>query len=180
VQIETAFVDAYSRHDTDLAASYLSAELLDAFGTGDWGSGVTSNGLEGMKLESQWQASTGFQTVPGACEVRSSSSSGTTVVCPYEYQGLRSEALGLGPCGGSYYDLRVANGEIVRISDAIAHRDNGFSEQVWEPFADWVADLHPDDVTVLYTDKTQSLQRISEESIPSWEQRTSEYVESGG
>jgi hypothetical protein len=52
---------------------------------------------------------------------------------------------------------------------------------MWEPFAQWVAENHPDDVLVLYADSSQSLEMRTEESIPLWEQRIQEWaVEVGG
>ena len=45
-----------------------------------------------------------------------------------------------------------------------------------ETFHWWMSANHPDDVAVMYDG---SEPRISEESIPLWEQRTREYVASG-
>jgi hypothetical protein len=170
VQTATAFFDAYSRHDADLTASYLTAESLDSY----------FDGLESLRLEARWQAVTGGKTLPGRCEARSGGSSGTTVRCPYEFHGLRSEELGLGPYGGNYIDLTVSDGKIVRIADHIAYLTNGFSQEVWEPFAQWVADRHPEDVEIMYASAALTNRRASEESNQRWEQRTQEYVETGG
>ena len=46
-----------------------------------------------------------------------------------------------------------------------------FGPQMWDPFADWVATNHPEDVAVMYEDETQSLERVTEESIRLWEQQ---------
>jgi hypothetical protein len=50
---------------------------------------------------------------------------------------------------------------------------------MWEPFADWVATTHPQDVEVMYTDATQRLQRITEPSIRLWDRHTQEYAAAG-
>ena len=39
---------------------------------------------------------------------------------------------------------------------------------MWEPFASWVSTNHPEDVAVMYEDETQSLERVTEESIRLW------------
>ncbi len=52
-----------------------------------------------------------------------------------------------------------------------------FGPQVWEPFAVWVAETYPEDVTIMYTDSSQSMQRYTDEAIALWDQRDREYVE---
>ena len=47
---------------------------------------------------------------------------------------------------------------------------------MWRSFAAWVANEHPDDVLAMYTDKSQTTHRASEDSVRLWEQRTAEYV----
>ena len=81
--------------------------------------------------------------------------------------------MGLGPYSGNYWDLTIRDGTIVSAMQGSQGPDL-FSEQVGEPFRRWVTAEYPDDVAVMYDG---SRWRISEESIPLWEQHTGEYVE---
>lgn len=166
VEIATSFVEAYATYDVDRAASYLAADAFGEFG----------GNLENMRLQNTWREATGFRELLDSCEEQTTLSSGTVVRCTYDYHALRSEEIGLGPFGGSYFDFTVLEGKIVSVSGAFDYITNGFSSQVWEPFADWVAETHPEDVLVLYTDRSQTMQRVTEDSIAVWEERTREYV----
>lgn len=166
-EIATAFFQAYASYDVDTAASYLAADAFTEFG-GD---------PEGMGLENRWREAIGFRDVLDSCVEQTTLSSGSVVRCTYDYHALRSDEIGLGPFSGSYFDFTVLEGKIVAVSGALEFMSNGFSAQVWEPFARWIAKTYPDEVVVLYTDRDQTLQRITEESIPLWKQRSLEYVE---
>jgi hypothetical protein len=166
--IATAFVEAYGAYDIDRAASYLAADAdLSEF-----------NGeVEGMRLQVRWQEATGFQVLLDSCARVNPAPFETSVRCTYYYHGIRSEEIGLGPYRGSWFDLRVLDGKIVSVSNDIEFISNGFSSEVWEPFAAWVAETYPEDVPIMYTDARQTMSQLTEESIALWEQRTREYVE---
>jgi hypothetical protein len=166
-EIAAAFVKAYAAHDVDKAASYLAADAFAELG-GD---------PEGMRLLSRWREAVGVREVLDLCVERTTLSSGSVVRCTYDYHALRSDEIGLGPFSGSYFDLTVQEGKIVAVSSVLEFVSNGFSAEVWEPFAVWVAETHPDEVLVLYTDPDQAMQRMTEESIALWEERTQEYVD---
>ncbi len=53
---------------------------------------------------------------------------------------------------------------------------NGFSGQMWEPFAQWVATEHPDDVAAMYQNASQTEPLLTEDSIRLWARRVPEYV----
>jgi hypothetical protein len=74
----------------------------------------------------------------------------------------------------------VGDGKIVSAANTIAFMTNGFSEQVWEPFADWVATTYPDDVVRMYDSGAQTEFRLTEESVQLWEQRSREYAAAQG
>ena len=93
---------------------------------------------------------------------------------------LRSDEIGLGPYTANYWDLVVSDEEIVSATWNWAFMTNGFSEEMWEPFADWVSAEHPEDVSVMYTDASQTSQRMSQESVRLWEERTREYADEVG
>lgn len=166
VEVATGFVSAYGAFDMDRAATYL-AEDADI-------SDPPDGALDGPYAA--WFKSIGFELIPGTCEVTGSTDSGTSVRCPYEYNSLRSGEVGNGPYSGSFYDLIVKDGAIVRVSDTLEYESNGFSAEMWEPFAEWVKETYPKDVKVMYTDQTQTQQRVDEKSIRLWEQRTLEYA----
>jgi hypothetical protein len=99
-------------------------------------------------------------------------------VCPFDYHALRSDEIGRGPFSGSSFYVTVLNGEIVSASMQLEYASNGFSEQMWEPFAKWVSETYPEDAAVMYADwPSQSLQRMTGESIRLWERHTRGYVE---
>jgi hypothetical protein len=168
-QVATSFVEAYSAFDADTAATYLAA---DADFTLD-----EAHDLAGLRASSAWAEATGFKRMFGPCESQASSSSGTWVRCTYDFHGIRSDEIGLGPYSGSWFDLTVLDGKIVSVSDYIPFLTNGFDSEMWGPFADWVAETYPDDVAIMYIEGRQTMNRMTEESIALWEQRTREYVE---
>jgi hypothetical protein len=120
---------------------------------------------------------TGFELIPGQCEQVSTTASHTTVRCPFDFHALRSEELGRGPYADSSITLTVEGDEIVAASMGLAFEDNGFSAQMWEPFAAWIKENHPEDIPVMFELADQSLESHSEESAALWAQRTEEWVE---
>jgi hypothetical protein len=164
VEVATGFVEAYAAYDADKAAPYLAANAS-----------VNLESGADLPLGARWAEAQGLKVLLDSCEAVGSSSSATRVRCTYDYHAIRSDEMGLGPFSGSWIDFNVAEGKIVSASDNIVFEEE-FSPQVWEPFAAWVAENHPDDVLVMYEDGSQSSQRITEDSIPVWEQRTREYV----
>ena len=161
-----AFLEAFAGFDADTASSYLDEETLESvFG-----------GLEGLRLEIGFWEAVGFRMLMGTCEAGETTSEGVQVQCPYDYHALRSDAMPLGPYTGSHWRFRVLDGQIVSASDDFRYSENGFSSQVWEPFADWVTANHPEDIELMYTDAGLSDMQINEESNRLWEQRSREYV----
>jgi hypothetical protein len=167
-EIADGFLDAYSRSDTEQVVSYLTSDaLLSTFG-----------GLEGLGGDFLWRQATGFELLPAPCEEQDTTSSGTTVRCPYEFHGIRSGELGLGPYGDNLYEIIVLDGEIVSATDHLAYLTNGFSSEMWEPFAGWVTENHPDDAAVMYASwPSTHLEARTEESARLWEQHSQSYVQ---
>lgn len=168
VELATAFVEAYGTFDADQAASYLAADAdLSAF----------DGGVEGLRLElSHWKAQ-GFKLLLDSCEEQESSPSGTSVRCRYDYHGIRSDEIGLGPYSGSWFDIGVLEGEIVSVSGHLEFMSNGFSSQMWEPFAEWVAETYPEDGAIMYENwPSIFMAQLTDESNQLWEQRSREYA----
>ena len=162
-----AFVQAY-RVDMDLntARSYV-AEGVDVLGPND----------EAALLMEYLQA-VGTKNTLGSCEELGTTAEGSQVKCSYEYHMLRSDEMGLGPFEGATL-ITVSDDKVVSVEDASDQsiQSDPFSIQVWDPFRLWVLSSHPDDYDVMY-DGTGW--RITEESIPLWEQLTKEYVAEQG
>jgi hypothetical protein len=163
-EIATGFLEAFGAFDVDQARTYLADDAT-----------IASMGAnDDLRLLISWLEATGYEQTFGPCEEVSSSASGTSVRCAFDFHALRSGEIGLGPYTGSTFDLRVVDGEIVRVSQFWEIEE--FSPQVWEPFADWVSTTYPGDTAVMYTDSTSNV-RLTQESIRLWERRTREYVE---
>jgi hypothetical protein len=74
------------------------------------------------------------------------------------------------------FELTVLEGEIVSAVLRWEFLTNGFSDEMWEPFARWVSDTYPEDAAIMYTDDFHTRQRTTEESNQLWEQRSREYA----
>jgi hypothetical protein len=157
------FVDAWAGFDADRALSYLSEDAVAA----EWGT------EEEFRLWLSLLDAVDAETLNIACEQHGDSAAGTVVRCTYDDHMLGSDEMGLGPYSGNYWDLTIGDGTVVSAAQG-SHGPDLFSEQIWDPFRRWVAAEHPDDVAVMYDG---SRWRISEESIPLWDQHTAEYVE---
>jgi hypothetical protein len=165
VQIATDYLAAVAARDPDGVASLVSAEALADLGS-----------MEALRAEFQWREASGFELLPGSCEEANSTPTEVFVECAYDYHGIRSAELGLGPYTGSTYMFTIRDQDIVVVRDLIVYTSNGFAREVWEPFAEWVSQTYPDDLAVMYTPGYTDFQ-LTEESIALWEQRSREYVE---
>jgi hypothetical protein len=171
VETATAFVEAYGALDVDTAVSYL-AEDADVQ--------LFNAEPQGLPLAFSWDEATGFKVILDSCQETRTGPAGATVRCDYDYHAIRSEEIGLGPYGGSWLDLTVVDGKITSAFDHLEFSSNGFSSEMWDPFATWVAETHPDDVVIMYGDLSQSSLELTDESVALWEQRSREYVEEVG
>jgi hypothetical protein len=161
--LATAFLDAYGSWDRGRAASYVTDPAnVDALDRG-W---------------MRWSEAVGFTLLVDSCQEAGSSASVTRVQCPFDYHALGSDELGLGPFSDSVFALSIRDGEIVTADEELEFMSNGFSEQMWEPFAAWVSRAYPEDAAVMYADWPEtSLEAHSGRSIELWRQHTQEYVE---
>jgi hypothetical protein len=71
----------------------------------------------------------------------------------------------------------VRDGRIDGFTEQIEYRENGFNDEVWEPFLQWLIANHPDEVSIMYTDASASRHSTTDESIALWERRSREYVD---
>ena len=167
-QIASGFINAYGSFDADEAASYLApgADLS-----------AMDGGQEEWQAAIDWQKAQGFELILDSCEAGETISAGTIVRCPFDYQGIHSKELGLGPYSGSRFEIVVLDGEITRAVMLFEFRFNGFSSQVWEPFAQWVSENYPDDAAVMYTDDSHDYENLTDESIRLWALHAREYAD---
>ena len=181
-EVATSFVEAVGASDAERAISYLADDADISLMI----SSVGAQGVEGTQEELRLLLSlfeaTGYKQMLDSCEELSSSVSssatGTSLSCTFDYHNFRSDEIGRGPFSGSSFSLTVRDGEIVQ-----ARMDFGieeFSTQMWEPFASWVSKAYPEDAAVMYGDETHSGVRLTEESIGLWERHTRGYAEEVG
>ena len=179
--VATDFVNETAFFETDLAVRH----LVDPFSLQPNDAAVSGLGLAGIEEFRRWLSfneATGFEIIPTSCKETGSSDLGTYVHCTFDFYGLRSEAIGLGPYSGSYFDLLIEH-HIVdygQILDASAHLETAkFGPEMWDPFAEWVSTTYPEDVAVMYTNENLTDYRLTPRSIRLWEEHTREYVETG-
>jgi hypothetical protein len=108
-------------------------------------------------------------------------SSGTHVVCGYDFTTIDAVELGRGPFTGSTFVFVVRGGEIVNAT-VNPHLDQ-YASQVRAPFAEWLAATYPTDFEVMYgsippraAGFRQVHYRLTEESIRPFRLRTHAYV----
>jgi hypothetical protein len=165
-EVATGFFEARNAYDADRALAYLGDEYVAAeHGT-----------AEQYRLSVSFSEAVSDKTVNLDCEQQGESAAGIVVRCTYDYHSFRSDEIGLGPYTGDYQDFTIRDGSIIAVEANYEGLTSGFSDQMWEPFRRWVSAEHPDDVPVMYEGFGW---RITEESIPLWEQRLREYVASG-
>jgi hypothetical protein len=168
VETAEAFLDAYyGSFDVDQAFAYLGVEPEAV--------GLSAAGAANYHLFARFLESTGSQLVDLQCEELGASTEGTVVSCSRWTHDFFSDELGLGPFGPDADELTIVDGKVISIVDRTDEGSNQFSSQIWKPFADWIEENHPEDRAVMY-DPFPNGWRITEESIPVWEQRLREYV----
>jgi hypothetical protein len=170
VTVAGQFASAYAIGDVEQAATYLGADADPS---------ILSGG-DSDPLEKQFEEARRSKNLLGSCEEVGPDPRGTMVECDYTYHDFRSDEIGRGPFGaGSTYRVYIKDGAVADFEDQ--HMDeafnnpNGFSRQVWEPFAEWVGQNHPDAVDILY-DPYPAGWRITQESVPLWDQYLDEWV----
>lgn len=172
-EIATAYIEAWGAFDLDEAESYLAddARLLDDGGP---------LSMEEWRRLNRWLEATAFKLLLDSCEAQEASPASEAVVtCAYDYHLWRSDEVGRGPFSDNTFTITVGDGEIVSVDDRPAYVTNGFSQQMWSMFSFWIGENHPEDLRVLYDidDQNHRFIRMTEDSLPLWEQRIREYAE---
>lgn len=177
----TAPVDERSKvNRANAAGEKVARNFLEAYGAFD----ADLTGLieqvpddtAGLSLMLSFLKAQGYEQTVTSCEANTLRSD-TTVVCEFDFHGIRSDEIGRGPFSGSDFTFVVRDGAIVR--GWLGWDTAEFSPQMWEPFAEWVSTTHPKDFDVMYLGNGTNV-RLTEESIRLWEQRSREYVKEVG
>jgi hypothetical protein len=170
VEVARGFLDAYGAFDADRALTFLTEGALAEGGAySAWGD------ADAFRLELAFQQAKGFDQILTDCEEQGDSANGTTVRCTYDFHDFYSDEIGRGPYGDNSWDIVVRDGKITSAVVNDTSITNGFSNEMWTPFQTWMASTHPEDMPVLYMGGGWA---VTEESIPLWEQRLQEWVQS--
>jgi hypothetical protein len=175
-EVASRFLEAFGAFDADRAVDYLAedAEISALL----IGTASAEGAEEELRLNLSMLEAQSYEQRLGSCEQTGTLAAGTGVRCPFDFHLFGSDELGHGPYSGSYFDLTVRDGEVVRGS--VSYEIEEFSPEMWEPFAEWVSTTYPDDAAEMYTDGSYTGVRISEESIPLWERHVREYAKATG
>lgn len=170
VGVATGFMEAFAAYDEDQVASYLADGTTFVLWT-------TPPEAWSLDAEIRWTIAAGVEMLPGSCQAGPTTADGTEVVCPFDFHALGSEGLNRGPFADNEVSFTIADGKIVRADSVVAYRTNGFSDEMWEPFADWVAATYPEDAAHMYKDGTQHrLQATDERAAELWAAHVPNYV----
>lgn len=150
----TAFVGAYTTGDVDTAAAFLAAdthfEYTRPADTGGFSGDFGDLGVEGLSLIARFDQAVGMTWLPGPCELQSSTSAGSNVVCPYDFHGFHSDERGLGPYTGSAYRITIVDGKITSFIDIPDPEDtDAWVVENWDAFNNWGRETHPEDWVTL-------------------------------
>jgi len=150
----TAFVLAYTGGDVEAAGALLAADAFFDYNrladTGAFSGDFSDLGVEGLALIARLDEAVGMVWLPGECEVQGTTSTGTSVVCPYDFHGFHSDVRGLGPYSGSAYRITVVDGKVTSFIDRPYPADgDAWVAENWDPFNTWVSETHPEDWATL-------------------------------
>jgi hypothetical protein len=172
VEVARGFLDAYGSFDADRALTYLTDDYLIS----DDIAGQGLNTPKQFRLGVAYARAIGYKQTIYDCEQQSNSDDEVILRCAFDMHALRSDEIGLGPYTDNHWDLTIRDGKIDSVDSVWGYMSNGFSEQMWEPFAYWLSVEHPGDVEAMYTDVSQIMEEVTQDSIRLWEQRTAEYI----
>lgn len=171
VDVASGFMEGFAAYDEDRVASYLAEGAIFQL----WWTPPEPWSLD---TEIGWSVAAGVEILPGPCEEGSTSADGTAVVCPFDFHALGSAELDRGPFADNEFSFRILDGEIVAGDTDVAFMTNGFSEQMWVPFANWIARTHPDDAALMYKDwPGRTVQATDDRASSLWARHVQGYVE---
>ena len=169
VEVATGFMEALAAYDRDRVASYLAEGITFVLWTSPPDAGSINE-------EIQWSEAAGVEILPGSCEAGPSAAEGTPVVCPFDFHALGSAELDRGPYDANEFSFTVLDGKIIQTDNLVAFATNGFSDEMWEPFAAWVSTTYPKDSAQMYKDTQHMLQATDEHAAELWAEHVPGYV----
>jgi len=174
IEVAMGFLDAYGDFDADRVLSYVSADAISD-PQQQAVSFLAGSSPEEFRHElAIYEAFRHRQTITG-CEQIGVSPAGTTVRCTYDRHEFGSDAVGLGPYTGNYWDLTIRDGKITATVSEW-NIDDGSSAERWGPFSRWVVANYPDDVPVIYPTGINNAIANTEEAAALLTQRVDEFV----
>ena len=171
-KVARRFLDAYGAYETNRALQYLTKDAI-ANGTGHSGAWGTR---DRFRRDIALSRALGTKQLVTACDEQTRSARGVGVRCDFDLHAIRSDEIGLGPYTGNSWELTVRDGKVTSAAAVWDFMANGFSKQMWEPFARWVSSTHPEDLAVMYPEGTFGNAGLSDASIRLWDERSREYV----
>jgi hypothetical protein len=173
--VAMAFLDAFGSFDRDKAASYLADDAETSIFTLP-----TDPAPDPWREYNNWLQAVGFQLLDPSCVEDAQTSSGSLVLCGFDFHAFSSDELGRGPFVNELFKFTVRDGEIVT-AEWPQSGASGFGPQMWDPFAAWVVQNYPDDAPVMYEDwPDQSSPALTQRSIELWEQHVKDYAAAQG
>lgn len=164
-----SFLDAFGKFDAERAMTYV-ADDADLTGM----DGFPDAEEKSLSMLTSFLQAFGWKQTITSCEAfEAALATDTSVVCAFDFHGLRSDEIDRGPFSGSAFVITVRDSQIV---EASWNWDTGkFAGQMWIPFAAWVSKTYPEDVEAMY-ENGQTDFRLSLESIRLWDLHSREYV----
>jgi hypothetical protein len=151
-----AYMDAWVVGDGAAAAALFSAD-------GTW-EDVPAEQLAALH---DWLRAVGAEYVSEGCKVRPAMSD---VECSYTLENDLTQVLDTGPIANRFV-VEVADGAIDSVNDV----PNEQLDEIWQTFADWVADNHPADVEQMFVEDA-AIPRLEPPSIELWRSHVAEFV----
>lgn len=168
-EVAISFLDAFGRFDAERAMTYV-ADDADLTGMG----GFPQADSKGLSMLTSFLEAFGWNQTITSCEALGAARPiDTTVVCTFDWHGLRSDEIDRGPFTDSEFVITVRDSRIVEASWYWNIQE--FSAQMWDPFAAWVSKTYPEDVEAMY-ENGQTDFRLSPESIRLWDRHSRQYV----
>ena len=166
-RVAAGFFAAYDTYDADRMLTFLSDEAV----------AMSWDSPEGLRGDAAWREAAGWTELRDPCQIGDSSGNRVDIRCDYRLRALGSERLGRGPYGDNYWSLHVQDGQIVFARNEFTYTSNGFSGEMWEPFAAFVQSTYPGDADLMYN-ADRSASKHGPQSVQLWEQHIDDYVAS--
>ena len=165
VDVAADFVDAFAGYDPVRASQDLAVDAdmkiwEDADGKRDWQRGLV------------WAEAVGLKVLPGECAQEQRTGSRTMVRCPFDWHSLGSDRIGRGPYPDNAFYVVVDKGEIVTTEMVVPSETNGFQDEMWDPFTQWLQREYPADFAVMIREiEGVQVPSFTDDSISRWRHR---------